>query len=153
MEEATYLAKLCSEVLLIHRRHEFRASPIMVERAKGTENIRFLTPYSPEATLANQAGVNGIRVKNNDTGETEDIALDGIFYAIGHQPNSSLFQPAVELDPHGYIKVEEFTKTKTPGVFAAGDVADPLFKQAITAAGMGCQAALQAQHYLDALEN
>ena len=96
-------------------------------------------------------GLTGIKVKNSETGEEEELAIDGLFYAIGHNPNSEIFKPYVDTDEHGYIVVNDFTKTKTPGVFAAGDIADPNFKQAITAAGMGCQAAIQAQHYIEAL--
>lgn len=152
MEEATYLAKLCKEVVLIHRRDEFRASDIMVKRAQGTKNITIMTPYTPVATLSDAAGVTGLRIKHGVSGEEQDLDFDGVFYAIGHKPNSDIFRPFVDVDEHGYIDVQDFTKTKTPGVFAAGDIADPHFKQAITAAGMGCQAALQAQHYLENLE-
>lgn len=149
MEEATYLAKLCSEVILVHRRDEFRASPIMVERARGTKNIAFMTPYHVAETLGDKTGVTGMRLKHTESGEQQDLVLDGIFYAIGHDPNSKIFCPYVEVDDHGYIKTKDGTKTATPGVFAAGDVADPTFKQAVTAAGMGCQAAIQAQRYLE----
>ena len=152
MEEATYLAKLCKEVVLIHRRDEFRASDIMVKRAKNTQNITFMTPYAPLATLSDNTGLTGLKVKHQQSGEEQELSFDGVFYAIGHKPNSDIFLPYVEVDDHGYINVTDFTKTKTPGVFAAGDIADPNFKQAITAAGMGCQAALQAQHYLEDLE-
>ena len=151
MEEATYLSKLCSEVILIHRRDVFRASPIMLEKAKTDPKIKFMVPYAPVKTLSDESGLTGVRLQNNETGEELDIELDGLFYAIGHNPNSEIFKPFVDTDEHGYIKVTQFTKTKTPGVFAAGDIADPLFKQAITAAGMGCQAAIQAQHYIENL--
>ncbi|MFW7381812.1 MAG: thioredoxin-disulfide reductase [Oligoflexus sp.] len=152
MEEATYLAKMCSEVYLIHRRDEFRASPIMLERAKKEPKIKFMVPFGVEETLSNDQGLTGVRLKHLGSGEVQDLTLDGLFYAIGHDPNSSIFKSYVDTDHHGYIKVTQFTKTKTPGVFAAGDIADPVFKQAITAAGMGCQAAIQAQHYLESLE-
>ena len=152
MEEATYLARLAKKVYLIHRRDEFRASPIMLDRAKNDENIEFLVPYSPVETLSNELGLTGVRLKNNVTGEEKNIDLDGLFYAIGHTPNSKIFSEFVDLDDHGYIVVKDHTSTKTPGVFAAGDIADPKFKQAITAAGMGCQAAIQAQHYLENLD-
>lgn len=153
MEEATYLARLAKKVYLIHRRDEFRASPIMLDRAKNDANIEFLVPYSPVETLSNDLGLSGVRLKNNETGEEKTIELDGLFYAIGHTPNSKIFADFVDLDDHGYIRVSDYTCTKTPGVFAAGDIADPKFKQAITAAGMGCQAAIQAQHYLENLES
>ncbi|SMF66183.1 thioredoxin-disulfide reductase [Pseudobacteriovorax antillogorgiicola] len=152
MEEATYLAKLCSEVILIHRRDVFRASPIMLKKAQNDPKITFKVPYETLETLSDDSGLTGVRIKHAETGETEDIELDGLFYAIGHNPNSELFSDYVDVDDHGYIVVKDFTKTKTPGVFAAGDIADPNFKQAITAAGMGCQAAIQAQHYVEALD-
>ncbi len=151
MEEASYLAKLADEVYLIHRRDYFRASEIMVDRAKADPKIKFMVPYGVTETLFNDMGLTGIKVKNVETGEEEELAIDGLFYAIGHNPNSEIFKPYVDTDEHGYIVVNDFTKTKTPGVFAAGDIADPNFKQAITAAGMGCQAAIQAQHYIEAL--
>jgi thioredoxin reductase (NADPH) len=153
MEEATYLARLCSEVILIHRRSEFRASPIMVDRAMKEQKIKIMTPYHLLETLSDDQGLTGIRIKHAETEEEQDIELDGLFYAIGHDPNSTIFKPYVDTYESGYIKVHEFTKTKTPGVFAAGDIADPYFKQAITAAGMGCQAAIQAQHYLEQLHD
>lgn len=151
MEEASYLAKLADEVYLIHRRDYFRASEIMIDRAKADPKIKFMVPYGVTETLFNEMGLTGIKVKNTETGEEEELIVDGLFYAIGHNPNSEIFKPYVDTDEHGYIVVKDFTKTKTPGVFAAGDIADPNFKQAITAAGMGCQAAIQAQHYIEAL--
>lgn len=151
MEEASYLAKLADEVYLIHRRDYFRASEIMVDRAKADPKIKFMVPYGVTETLYNDMGLTGIKLKNTETGKEEDLMIDGLFYAIGHNPNSEVFKPYVDTDEHGYIVVNDFTKTKTPGVFAAGDIADPNFKQAITAAGMGCQAAIQAQHYIENL--
>jgi len=149
MEEATYLAKLCSEVYLIHRRDHFRASKIMLERAQKTSNIKFMLPYSTSELLHDKTGLTGIKVTNLETNETETLDVDGFFMAIGHQPNSKIFEPYVDLDEHGYIIPHNYTETKTPGVFVAGDIADPTFKQAITAAGMGCQAAIQATKYLE----
>ncbi len=151
MEEATYLSKLCKEVFLIHRRDVFRASDIMLKRAKNDPKIKMMLPWNTIATHSDQSGLTGIRLQNVETGEEKDLAVDGLFYAIGHKPNSEIFVPWVDVDDHGYIVVSDFTKTKTPGVFAAGDIADPNFKQAITAAGMGCQAAIQAQHYIESL--
>lgn len=153
MEEAMYLAKLCSEVTLVHRRDVWKASPIMLERAKANPKIKFKVPYQMTSFLSNETGIIGAVLLNTETNTTEEIFVDGIFYAIGHTPNSSVFKPFVDVDENDYIKVKEFTKTKTPGVFAAGDIADPNFRQAITAAGMGCQAAIQAQHYLEGLEH
>lgn len=152
MEEATYLAKLCSEVILIHRRPEFKASPIMLQRAEKDPKVTFKVPYTVVETVGNEQGLYKIVTKNLESGELEEIELDGLFYAIGHDPNSKIFSPFLDTDSHGFIQVHEFTKTKVEGVFAAGDVADPIFKQAITAAGMGCQAAIQAQRYIENLE-
>ena len=153
MEEASYLSKLCSQVYLIHRRPEFRASKIMIDRVKANPKIKMMIPYAVESALANEQGVNGLMLKNLQTGKTEELKVDGLFMAIGHRPNSEIFLPWVDVDDHGYIKTTKHTATKTPGVFAAGDIADPTFKQAITAAGMGCQAAIQAQSYLEESEH
>ncbi len=153
MEEATYLAKICGEVVLVHRRHEFRASAIMLERARKTKNIKFMVPYDVESLTSDKSGLTGAILKNTETGKTEELKVDGLFMAIGHRPNSEIFKPYVDVDSHGYIKVKEYTKTKTPGVFAAGDIGDPVFKQAITAAGMGCQAAMQATKFIESLEH
>jgi thioredoxin reductase (NADPH) len=149
MEESNYLSKLCSEVYLIHRRHEFRASKIMDERARKNPKIKIMTPYEVLEPIANNTGLTGIKIKNTENGQTSELAVDGMFMAIGHRPNSEIFKNFVDCDEHGYIIVKEHTKTKTPGVFAAGDISDPHFRQAITAAGMGCQAAMQAQRYLE----
>jgi thioredoxin reductase (NADPH) len=151
MEEASYLAKLCSEVLLIHRRDGFRASSIMLDRCRGNTKIKFMVPYGVTEALADKSGVTGVRLKNLKTEAAKDIALDGLFMAIGHTPNSVVFKDYVDMDKNGYILTNDFTKTKTPGVFAAGDISDSRFRQAVTAAGMGCQAAMQAQHYLEEL--
>ncbi len=149
MEEANYLSKLCSQVYLIHRRAEFRASKIMIDRVMANPKIKILTPWTVERALADASGVNGLVIKNLQSGVSEELKVDGLFMAIGHKPNSDLFLPWVDVDDHGYIKTTKATATKTPGVFAAGDIADPTFKQAITAAGMGCQAAIQAQRFLE----
>lgn len=150
MEEANYLAKLCSEVVLVHRRNEFRASLIMLNRAKNNPKIKFMTPYQPLELTSDASGVTGILVEGKDNGSRQEIKADGVFMAIGHTPNSDIFKPWVDVDEHGYVKVTNFCETRTPGVYCAGDIADPVFKQAITAAGMGCQAALLAQKYLEA---
>ncbi len=149
MEEANYLSKLASKVYLIHRRSEFRASQIMIDRVKNNPKIEILTPYVVERTLNNGIEVTGLVIKHIETGETRELNVHGLFMAIGHTPNSSLFSKWVDVDSHGYIKTVQHTTTKTPGLFAAGDIADPTFKQAITAAGMGCQAAMQAQKFLE----
>jgi thioredoxin reductase (NADPH) len=148
MEEATYLAKLCSEVVLIHRRPVFKASNIMLERAKKNPKIKFMVPYSTVELKSGPSGLTGIVVENLETKQKETLEVEGFFMAIGHTPNSQIFKDYVETDAAGYIKVEN-TKTKTPGVYAAGDISDPTFRQAVTAAGMGCQAAILAIRYLE----
>ena len=149
MEESLYLANLCKEVILIHRQDRFRASNIMVDRAKKHPKITIKTPFTIDEAVANAHGLTGVNLRNTETGEISHMPIDGLFYGIGHSPNSSLFLPFVEVDNHGYIKVHEYTKTKTPGIFAAGDIADPVFKQAVTAAGMGCQSAIQVAKFLE----
>ena len=151
MEESLYLSKICSEVLLVHRRDQFRASPIMLERARKNDKIKFLTPYQVSDTLADHSGLTGVKLTHQVSHKTETVNIDGLFMAIGHIPNSAVFAPYVHTDEHGYIKVSDYTRTNMPAVFAAGDIADPHFKQAVTAAGMGCQAALQAQRHIEAL--
>lgn len=152
MEEASYLAKLCSEVILVHRRGTFRASQIMVDRVLKDPKIKLLTPFHVVEPLSDSTGLTGVQLENLETKETSEFKLDGLFMAIGHRPNSAIFADFVDLDSNGYIKTVSHTATKTPGVFAAGDIADPTFRQAITAAGMGCQAAIQAQRYLELSE-
>lgn len=149
MEEAGYLAKLADEVILVHRRSEFKASPIMLKRNQGNPKIKFMVPYTISTLIDNDSGLVGAELTNTQDGTSEKISCDGLFYAIGHKPNSDVFSPYLDLDENGYIKVHNFTETKVKGVFAAGDIADPHFRQAITAAGMGCQAALQAQRFLE----
>ena len=150
MEEAIYLANLCKKVTLLHRRGEFRASHIMLKRAQENPKIEFKTPYTIRETLSDNTGLTGIIVENLETKEKEEIKTTGLFYAIGHTPNSKIFTPYVNIDETGFIDVKNFTETNVEGVFAAGDVADHVFKQAITAAGMGCQAAIQATRFLEA---
>ena len=151
MEESLYLSKICSEVLLVHRRDQFRASPIMLERARKNDKIKFITPYQAVEFQADNSGLTGVKIEHQVSHKTETIKLDGMFMAIGHIPNSAVFAPYVHTDEHGYIEVSDYTRTNIPAVFAAGDIADPHFKQAVTAAGMGCQAALQAQRHIEAL--
>ncbi len=151
MEEASYLSKICSEVFLIHRSDNFRASPIMLERAKANPKIKFLTFTVVEEALANEQGVYQLRLKNLKNNSISTIDVPALFMAIGHTPNTAIFKNILDMDQNGYLLVHDFTKTKIPGVFAAGDVSDHVFRQAITAAGMGCQAAIQAQRYLESL--
>lgn len=149
MEEASYLSKMCAEVLLIHRRDSFKASKIMLERVKKNPKIKIMVPYGIERPVANDQGLTGIIVKHSETDKTEEIKVDGLFMAIGHTPNSSLFKNFVDTDSHGYILTTEHAKTRTPGVFSAGDISDSVFRQAITAAGMGCQAAILALKFAE----
>lgn len=149
MEEALYLSNLASEVLVVHRRDEFRASQIMGDRVRENPKIRLALSCLVVDTISDEAGLTGVKIKDLKTGEIREHRTDGLFMAIGHKPNSDIFKDFVDLDATGYIKVHEFTKTRTPGVFAAGDISDPTFRQAVTAAGMGCQAAIWAQRYLD----
>ena len=147
-EEATYLAGLCKKVYMIVRRDVLRASEAMQERVRNTENIEVLWNCNTQEVLGDEYGVTGARLLRKD-GEVFDIAVDGFFLAIGHHPNSELFSQWVEVDKEGYIKTDGRTsKTNVEGVFAAGDVQDPIYRQAITAAASGCRAALDAEKFL-----
>ncbi|MGB3683335.1 MAG: thioredoxin-disulfide reductase [Rubrobacteraceae bacterium] len=148
MEEASFLSKYASEVVLIHRRDTFRASKIMLERARKNEKITFLTDTVPEEILGENS-VEGVRVRNVKTGEVETLEMDGFFTAIGHEPATKLFAGQVEMDEGGYILQHEHTMTSVPGVFAAGDVSDTRYRQAVTAAGDGCMAAIDAERWLE----
>lgn len=147
-EEALYLSKLCSQVHMIVRRNEMRASKVMQERVKSTPNIKVYWNTVTDEILG-QKTVEAVRVKNNHSGETTEIPVRGFFVAIGHNPNSEIFKGFIELDEAGYIKTIPGTaKTNLEGVFAAGDVQDKIYRQAVTAAGSGCMAALDAERYL-----
>ncbi len=147
-EEANYLAGLCRKVYMIVRRGELRATEAMQQRVKSTENIEILWECNTVEVLGNGGGVTGARLKRK-SGEIFDISIDGFFLAIGHHPNSEPFRDWVETDPQGYILVKEGTAaTSCEGVFAAGDVCDPRYRQAIVAAGSGCKAAMDAEKYL-----
>ncbi len=151
MEEAVFLTRFASQVTVVHRRDTLRATPILAERAMSTPSIRFRWESEVAEILADDAGVTGIIIKNNKTGELETLACDGVFIAIGHKPNTELFEGQLEMDTEGYLMTRNGTETNIPGVFAAGDVQDPQFRQAVTAAGTGCMAAMQAARYLDDL--
>ena len=147
-EEATYLAKLCNKVYLLVRRDEMRASKVMQERVMNTPNIEVLFNTETVDILGDKA-VEGILVKNNKTGEEKTLKATGFFVAIGHKPNTDIFKGWLDMDETGYLKVQcGSTKTNIEGVFAAGDCADKMYRQAITAAGTGCMAALDAERYL-----
>ncbi len=152
-EEAHYLSKLCKKVTMLVRTDKFRASRIMEERVRKTENIEILLNTSTVEVLGDGQVVNAVRVKNNATGAEHEIPATGFFVAIGHQPNTGIFKEYIKLDETGYIiNVPGSSKTNVPGVFVAGDAADHVYRQAITAAGTGCMAALDAERYLAALE-
>jgi thioredoxin reductase (NADPH) len=150
MEEAIFLAKFSSKVTIVNRRDEFRASKIMLERARATENIEFKTPFTVDEFLPDDSGVLcKARLRNTQTGETEDLPMAGAFIAIGHEPQSEIVRGIVETDAEGYVQTEgKSTRTNVPGVFGAGDLCDNTYRQAVTAAGSGCQAALDAEWYL-----
>jgi thioredoxin reductase (NADPH) len=150
MEDATFLAKFAGKVSVVHRRHEFRASAIMLQRAREADNIELLTPYVVKSFEAGADGALARAVlENTEDGSTREVPITGAFIAIGHRPNSQLVEDALELDDEGYVLVEDrSTRTKLPGVFAAGDLTDHVYRQAVTAAGTGCMAALDSEAYL-----
>jgi thioredoxin reductase (NADPH) len=151
MEEALFLSRLCSSVTLVHRRDAFRASRIMGERVLANEKITVIWDSVVDEVLdVSKNEVTGMRVKNVKTGDLSEVAVTGFFVAIGHDPNTAPFEGQVELDDQKFI-VADSTKTNVPGVFAAGDVQDRVYKQAVTAAGTGCAAALEAERYLESL--
>jgi thioredoxin reductase (NADPH) len=150
MEDAIFVSKFAGKVTIVHRRDEFRASAIMLQRAKDTENIELLTPYVVERFEPGEEGSLSTAVlRNADDDSLKELPVTGAFIAIGHRPNSQLVEGQLDLDPNGYVEVEgRSTKTKLPGVFAAGDLTDHVYRQAVTAAGTGCIAALDAESYL-----
>jgi len=154
MEEANFLTKFASHVTVIHRRDELRASKIMQERAIANPKISFLWDSIVEEVLDSGEGkVTGVKIQNLKTGHTTVVAAEGLFIGIGHQPNTALFEGQLELDPNGYIRTFGGTRTSVPGVFAGGDVQDSVYRQAVTAAGTGCMAALDAERYLEELNH
>jgi thioredoxin reductase (NADPH) len=150
MEEANFLTRFASEVTLVHRREEMRASKIMQDRARENNKITWSLNRTPLEVIAGDAGVTGLKVRNNETGSEEIIETQGLFVAIGHTPNTKFLDNQIETDELGYIKVKPGTsETNVPGVFACGDVQDHKYRQAITAAGSGCMAALDCEKYLE----
>ena len=148
MEEATFLTRFARSVTLIHRRDQFRASRIMLQRAKENDKIRFLT-NTQVVEIEGDTRVSGIRVRNGATGEESTLAVTGVFVAIGHDPRSELVRGQVDLDPDGYVQVHDrTTSTSIEGVFAAGDLVDRTYRQAVTAAGTGCSASIDAERWL-----
>ena len=151
MEEATFLTKFASKVSVAHRRDQLRASKIMQDRAEKNPKISFVWNTVVDEVYGDPkaGGVTGVRFKNVKTGMTEDFKTDGLFIAIGHEPNSKLFVGQLDLDPNGYILTQDGTKTNVLGVFACGDVQDHIYRQAVTAAGTGCMAAIDAERFLE----
>jgi thioredoxin reductase (NADPH) len=151
MEEATFLSRFASKVVIVHRRDEFRASPIMVDRARMNEKIEFVLNTVVDEVLGTGEGrVTGVRLRDTLTGETSELEVDGLFVAVGHDPTTALFLDWLDHDDQGYLVTEAgSTRTNIPGVFAAGDVQDHTYRQAVTAAGSGTMAALDAQRYLE----
>ena len=152
MEEATFLAKFANKVTIVHRRDEFRASPIMIDRARANEKVEFVTNAVVDEVLG-ASGVEAVRIRDVLTGETRNLEAQGIFVAIGHDPTTKLFLEWLDHDVAGYLVTKDgSTATNIPGVFAAGDVQDHVYRQAVTAAGSGCMAALDAERFLAAEE-
>jgi len=149
MEEANFLSRYASKVHLIHRRNDFRASKIMIERARTNEKVAFVTPFAVEEILAPQGHVEGVSLRHQQTKERQEIPVDGVFVAIGHDPNTIVFKGKLEMDSNGYLLAKHGSLTAIPGVFVAGDVQDHRYRQAVTAAGSGCMAALDAEKFLE----
>ena len=151
MEEATFLTKFAKKVTLVHRRNEFRASKIMLDRAHANEKIVFMTPYAvDEVHDVSKKSVELVTLKNMETNERRTLPVEGVFVAIGHEPNTKVFKGQLAMDENGYLSTHDGPKTSVTGVFAAGDVQDHHYRQAITAAGSGCMAAIDAERFLSA---
>src|SRR5215467_16368522 len=149
MEEANFLSRYASKVFLIHRRNEFRASKIMIDRVKANPKVEFVTPYVVEEILSPDGLVTGVTLRNTETTEAREVALDGVFVAIGHTPNSTVFKGKLDMDSDGYLTAQHGSISNVPGVFIAGDVQDHRYRQAVTAAGSGCMAAIDAEKFLE----
>src|ERR1700746_524646 len=149
MEEANFLSRYASKVYLIHRRKEFRASKIMIDRARKNEKIEFVPPFVVDEILAPQGVVEAVRLRSTESKETRELGLDGVFVAVGHEPNTTVFKGKLEMDSNGYLLAKHGSLTSLPGVFVAGDVQDHRYRQAVTAAGSGCMAAIDAEKFLE----
>lgn len=151
MEEAVFLTRFAKKVTVVHRRDSLRATPVLADKALTNKSIEFAWDSVVSEILEDSSGVTGVRLKDLKTAEEKELACDGVFIAIGHLPNTKLFMGQLEMDDEGYILTRNGTETNIPGVFAAGDVQDQQFRQAVTAAGTGCMAAIQAERFLDDL--
>ncbi|MFI5271926.1 MAG: thioredoxin-disulfide reductase [Ktedonobacterales bacterium] len=149
MEEALFLTRYASKVYLLHRRETFRASKIMQDRVRKNEKITIIAPVAIEDVIG-EGAVEGLVLRHSDTGRTETLPVQGFFVAIGHQPNTGIFQGILDMDTHGYLRTQTHTMTNVEGIFAAGDVVDHRYRQAVTAAGDGCRAAIDAERWLEA---
>jgi thioredoxin reductase (NADPH) len=149
MEEAVFLTRFASKVTVVHRRETLRASKIMQDKARANPKIEWLLDHEVDAILDAGNEVNAMVVRSNKTQERKEIPVSGVFVAIGHTPNTALFRGQLELDQNGYILTHDGAKTSVAGIFACGDVQDHIYRQAITAAGSGCMAAIDAEHYID----
>ncbi len=148
MRETQHLSKLCKSVTVVHRREEFRAQSVLLDLIKQKQNVKFLM-NSEVIEVLGQEKVTGVKIKNTQSGEISELQVDGVFIAIGHKPNTDFLKGEIELDEKGYIIVNDETKTSIEGVFVAGDVSDHRYRQAVTAAGAGCKAALDVEEYLE----
>jgi thioredoxin reductase (NADPH) len=154
MEEASFLSRFASKVHVLHRRREFRASKIMIDRARANEKIEFVTPVVVEdISDVSKGGVETLTLRNTETNHTSQLAVEGVFIAIGHEPNTKVFRGKLDMDENGYLTTHHGSRTNVEGVFAAGDVQDHHYKQAVTAAGSGCMAAMDAEKLLEAHPN
>src|SRR5882724_311494 len=149
MEEANFLSRYASKVFLVHRRNDFRASKIMIDRVRANEKVEFVTPYVVEEIVSPQGLVGGLKLRNVEFSDTREIEVDGVFVAIGHDPNSTVFKGKLDMDPNGYLIAKHGAISNVPGVFIAGDVQDHRYRQAVTAAGSGCMAAIDAEKFLE----
>jgi thioredoxin reductase (NADPH) len=149
MEEANFLSRYANKVYLIHRRNEFRASKIMIDRARLNEKVEFVTPYVVEEISSPQGLVSSVKLRNPESGVAREIEVEGVFVAIGHDPNSMVFKGKLDMDANGYLVAKHGSITNIPGVFIAGDVQDHRYRQAVTAAGSGCMAAIDAEKFLE----
>lgn len=152
MREAQYLSKVCKKVTVVHRRDQLRAQSALVELVKSKPNVKFIWNTTIDEFLG-QDKVTGVKLKNTQNGEISQLEIDGVFIAIGHKPNTSFLKGQLELDDRGYVILKNETHSSVPGVFVAGDVADYHYRQAVTAAGMGCKAAMDAEEYLENMRN